>query len=152
MDWQSIEQIVWLTWTPCNYGGQRPWFICPNEVNGHRCKRRVAVLYLASRYFLCRHCCQLAYQSQNETEWERARRKEEKILEKLRGTRESTELLLSKPKGMHQKTFNRLTDQADEAGYRSAMLFYDRMTRLGILSRDPMIDLIRQALNRFGKE
>ena len=49
-----------LSWTPCNYGGKRPWFSCPG------CGRRVAKLYLERRYFLCRHCSNLAYSSQRE--------------------------------------------------------------------------------------
>jgi hypothetical protein len=28
-DWQEVEEHVFLTWTPCHYGGQRPWFVCP---------------------------------------------------------------------------------------------------------------------------
>jgi hypothetical protein len=32
---------VRLTWTPCNYGGRRPWFLCPAV----GCGRRIAVLY-----------------------------------------------------------------------------------------------------------
>jgi hypothetical protein len=50
-----------ISWTPCNYGGKRPWFKCPG------CGRRAAKLYLVSRYFLCRHCNNLAYSSQRES-------------------------------------------------------------------------------------
>ena len=40
-DWRRIEYPVLLTWTVCNYGGQRVWFLCP----GKGCGRRVAILY-----------------------------------------------------------------------------------------------------------
>src|SRR5215831_7092426 len=40
-DWESKEYSVSIDWTPCNYGGSRPWFRCP--VLG--CGRRVAILY-----------------------------------------------------------------------------------------------------------
>jgi hypothetical protein len=35
--------FVPLTYTPSNFGGRRPWFVCPSP----RCGRRVAILYLA---------------------------------------------------------------------------------------------------------
>jgi hypothetical protein len=60
---QPREEVyikVPLSWTPCNFGGMRAWFICPG------CGRRAAKLYLESRYFLCRHCNNLAYSSQRE--------------------------------------------------------------------------------------
>ena len=28
-EWEDVEQPVYLTWTPCNLGGKRPWFVCP---------------------------------------------------------------------------------------------------------------------------
>jgi hypothetical protein len=61
--WQNIEQSVSLTWTPCHYGGQRPWFICPGVVSRRDCSRRVAILYGAGRHFLCRQCYHLTYAS-----------------------------------------------------------------------------------------
>ncbi len=40
-EWEDVRETVPLTWTACNFGGQRPWFICP----GTGCGRRVAILY-----------------------------------------------------------------------------------------------------------
>src|SRR5690348_16386310 len=31
---QSACQWVPIKWTECNFGGQRPWFKCPNSPNG----------------------------------------------------------------------------------------------------------------------
>lgn len=56
---ESIRYPVPVTWTPCTFGGNRPWFICP----GRGCGRRVGKLYLNGRYFLCRHCHNLTYRS-----------------------------------------------------------------------------------------
>ena len=39
---EQVHYQVALTWTQCNYGGKRPWFICPGE----GCGRRVGKLYL----------------------------------------------------------------------------------------------------------
>ena len=49
-------------------GGPRWFFICPLIVNGRVCGRRAGKLYLApgSRYFGCRHCLDLTYQSAQE--------------------------------------------------------------------------------------
>jgi len=52
-----------LVSTPCNFGGRRWWFICPLKRNGHPCLKRVSVLYLDGKYFGCRHCHNLTYQS-----------------------------------------------------------------------------------------
>jgi hypothetical protein len=30
-EWVDIKETVPLTWTACNSGGERPWFICPGE-------------------------------------------------------------------------------------------------------------------------
>ncbi len=49
-----------LEWTSCNYGGSRPWFICPGE----GCGRRVAILYGPTLPPLCRQCRGLCYASQ----------------------------------------------------------------------------------------
>ena len=40
-EWEDVQEPVPLSWTGCNFGGERPWFICP----GTRCGPRVAVLY-----------------------------------------------------------------------------------------------------------
>ena len=55
-DWESVTERVLLSFTHCNYGGRRLWFICPGVKNGVPCRRRVAKLYSAGKYFLCRHC------------------------------------------------------------------------------------------------
>jgi hypothetical protein len=51
--WEDIRQVITLDWTPCHYGGKRPWFRCPG------CQRRVALLCGYDRLFLCRHCYRL---------------------------------------------------------------------------------------------
>jgi hypothetical protein len=59
---EQVAQEIFLDWTPCNYGGLRPWFSCMN------CGRRVAVLYLRGKYFACRHCHDLTYLSCQESD------------------------------------------------------------------------------------
>jgi hypothetical protein len=57
---------VKLTTTPCGYGGKRYWFICPLSKNGVYCGRRVGVIYSIGKWFGCRHCGNIAYNSQFE--------------------------------------------------------------------------------------
>lgn len=60
-DSEHLDYQVKLLKTPCYFGGHRYWFACP------KCYSRVGVLYLVSRYFTCRRCNDLAYESQQET-------------------------------------------------------------------------------------
>ncbi|HLN18633.1 MAG TPA: hypothetical protein VK255_00500 [Patescibacteria group bacterium] len=62
----DMNYRVELTTTPCNLGGKRYWFICPLSKNGQYCGRRVGVLYGIGKWFGCRHCGEIAYQSQFE--------------------------------------------------------------------------------------
>lgn len=56
----SLDYNVTLVSTQCNFGGKRWWFICPLG----NCGRRVGVLYLGGgKYFGCRHCYDLTYES-----------------------------------------------------------------------------------------
>ena len=107
---EEIRYRVPLTWTPCRFGGQRPWFICP----GDGCGRRVAVLY-GRRLFLCRRCHDLAYPSTREDPGERALRRARKIRERLGGSANLLEPLPSKPKGMHWRTYARLAREEEAA-------------------------------------
>jgi hypothetical protein len=67
---ESFEYRIALTTTPCFFGGERFWFSCPFQRNGSQCERRVGVLYMGERYFGCRKCLNLAYESQQETHTE----------------------------------------------------------------------------------
>jgi len=64
----DLDYKVQLAWTPCHFGGRRWWFICPLVVNGCVCNRRVGALYLGNgKYFGCRHCYNLTYESSKES-------------------------------------------------------------------------------------
>jgi len=59
---EQVAQEVHFDWTPCHFGGKRPWLICMH------CGQRVAVLYLKLKYFACRHCHDLTYRSCQESD------------------------------------------------------------------------------------
>lgn len=61
---ESMDYRVELATTDCNYGGKRYWFICPLTKSGRYCGRRVGVLFSIGKWFGCRHCGDIAYNSQ----------------------------------------------------------------------------------------
>ena len=110
-EWEDVKEPIPLEWTPCNFGGERPWFICP----GVACGRRVALLYAPGKYFLCRHYYDLRYVSQREDKPHRALRQAQKIRQRLGGSANMMEPFPEKPKGMHHDTYTRLLWQHHEA-------------------------------------
>ena len=65
---EDMDYRVSLTTTPLPWGGVRWWFICPLTSNGRSCRRRCGKLYLppGGRYFGCRLCYNLTYESSQE--------------------------------------------------------------------------------------
>lgn len=102
----KTRMVVDLEWTPCNFGGMRPWFRCPG------CGRRCAVLYWTGGRFLCRCCLGLAYPSQRESPAERAKRRAAKIRKRLGGDPWIHAPLPEKPPRMHWSTYWRLVERA----------------------------------------
>lgn len=108
-DAEDFEQPVAIVWTRCHFGGSRPWFSCS------RCTRRCAKLYVpaGARYFLCRHCYGLGYESRREQPHYRALRRARKLWARLGDP--DGDFVPFKPKGMHWNTYLRLVDQAEAA-------------------------------------
>ncbi len=121
-EWENIKDEIFFTWTPCNYGGNRQWFLCPG------CNRRVAVVY-GGKYYRCRHCHNLTYPSQRESQPDRLIRKAQKIRVRLGVSRNLRVPILFKPKNMHQKTFDRLRREADDASNLSLRIMWQRYQR-----------------------
>jgi hypothetical protein len=121
--WQSLEYSVRIEWTRCNYGGKRAWFRCP----ARGCGRRAAILYLGGEFFACRHCYQLVYQCQREPAHARALRKAVAIREKLSVSPAGIVVFPIKPKGMHERTYQRLLTAYKDADARSLPPFLRRL-------------------------
>jgi hypothetical protein len=62
-DKTDFDYKIRLTTTPCYFGGERYWFVCPLSTDDRYCGRRVGVLYKGGNYFGCRHCYDLTYMS-----------------------------------------------------------------------------------------
>ena len=114
-EWESLEYPVPLERTPCNYGGFRPWFLCP----ARGCGRRTATLF-GGRIFACRRCYGLAYESQRQSPRDRAADRAEKILKRLRADDYTIfDSLPPRPKGMHRRTYERLGPRYSLARYQA---------------------------------
>jgi hypothetical protein len=102
--WRQTFNIIW---TPCFYGRSRPWFQCPH-CSARRCK-----LYIGQRGLACRLCYGLTNASTREDAegrlWLKKRKLEAKIIDD--GDR------YLKPKGMHEKTFDRICSQLNLIEY-----------------------------------
>lgn len=120
---EKVSYKIPLSWTSCNYGGKRPWFICP----GKNCWKRVAKLYLMHGYFLCRHCHELAYSSQGESKPFRLLHKSQKICRQLGASNSDGLFTAPKPKGMHQSTYDRLRLRAEELETESLFAMAERL-------------------------
>jgi hypothetical protein len=131
-EWKSVEEPVRLVWTPCYYGGQRPWFVCPGVVNGVPCQRRVAILYGTGTYFLCRHCYDLVYASQREGRDYRLMEKARRIRMRLGGSASFSDMFPPKPKWMRWKTYSRLEWEYELA---DRMSWVEAANRLGVIGK-----------------
>ena len=124
---EAFDYRVPLQTTWPHFGGLRWWFTCPLVSNGRECRRRCEKLYLVpgGKYYGCRRCYDLAYQSQRENRSLRMLQKANKIrYDKLGGDRDGwTELPPPKPKGMHWKTYERLCREERTLRDRSLVVF-----------------------------
>src|SRR5262249_43581798 len=129
----SVEQrhrVAAIERTPCRFGGMRAWFLCPLP----DCRRRVTTLYVADGEVACRHCHDLRYASQSESAANRARRKERRIRKRLGMGSNLTIPIVTKPKFMHWRTFQRL--RSESYRYQAVSLadmqyFIDKCKRRG---------------------
>jgi hypothetical protein len=100
---EQLDYKVRLVTTTPHYGGVRWWFECPSV----KCRRKVSSLY-GGKYFLCRHCQHLSYRSQNLSDEDRFCGRAFALAEEMNAIGDCLDGFYAvKPKGMHQKTFDR---------------------------------------------
>ena len=100
-DRKPVQFPIYLTSTPCHYGGARPWFICP------ACQRNCAVVAFGRGGWACRTCLNLAYSSEAEDGMGRLWRKQRKLEARVGED-------WQRPKGMHRATYERIVDRLME--------------------------------------
>ncbi len=100
---QSVPQSIEVSWTRCNYGGDRPWLHCPY------CERRVMRLFKGFGGYCCRTCCgNPIYESQRRSTKARAYLQAYRLRQRLDGSRPVVDALPPRPLGMTRKTYERL--------------------------------------------
>jgi hypothetical protein len=114
-EWEDVAEVISIVHLPCRFGGSRAYFNCPGPGDGSNCGRRTIKLNLSSRYFLCRHCNQLAYASQYEQPWQRTHRRASKLKQRLGIDVGIGDPFPEKPKGMWTRTYSCLLDEILEA-------------------------------------
>lgn len=102
----EMDYKIKLETTRPHYGGKRLWFICPIT------HERAAVLHSppGSKWFASRHAYDLKYQSQSRTAQDRAIDRMWKLKNRLGGDN-----YWRKPKGMHDKTHERMVEEIRDA-------------------------------------
>lgn len=126
-EWVDVVLFIKFDHTPCNYGNQRTWLLCPH------CHQRVAILYSEGKYFLCRKCSQLNYQSQHLQAYERRQVMAESIRKQLGGDFSSRSPFPDKPKWMHWKTYWRhqsKTCRYETGALEGQMLALERINKM----------------------
>jgi len=92
--------------TSCHYGGGRFWFRCPS------CNKRRTKLYYRNTWMQCRECHRLPYRCQQLSQFDRAAWTLSKIKRRLGDKSGLFTRVVHRPKGMHAKTFSRLSAEA----------------------------------------
>ena len=95
---EKIADPIPIEYSPCHFGGRRPWFICPT------CKKRKTVLF-CWRYFRCATCLGLSYASLQEIKADRPLNRLMRQRRKLGGSGALFEPFPPKPKGMRWDTY-----------------------------------------------
>jgi hypothetical protein len=128
---EDMTETIPIVHLHCRFGGSRPYFICPGD--GTDCGRRITKLHLSRRYFLCRHCNQLAYASQYEQPWQRAVRRASKLKQGLGIDVEIGDPFPEKPKRMWARTFDYLLAemlQAELLAYEAQSNMFKRLAQV----------------------
>ena len=128
---ESVRVTIPIRRTACRYGGERLYWACPN------CYRRCEVIVIAShaRFWGCRRCLRLRYLCQGLDRPQRLQRRADSIYDRLGGY--DGDGMVYKPKWMRWRTFNRLTERANDlAGESDAMFALRIMQRFGMVPDD----------------
>lgn len=124
--WQDHEERVALRHHERNFGGTETYFLCP------KCARTVKRLYGGGVRYLCRHCHNLVHASTQERPGNRATRKNQKLRRRIGAEIGLGDWIGPKPKGMHRKTFEKISARihaAESEVYDDMLVLLNRMQR-----------------------
>jgi hypothetical protein len=115
-------QQIRVAWTRCHLGGARPWIHCA-------CGRRVARLFKGLAGYCCRQCFDNPrYASQSKSTQGHRHFEACNIRLRLGGVASLTAPFPERPRGMHQKRYERLKRRAEEVEARILPRLRDKPT------------------------
>jgi hypothetical protein len=98
-----LTQYIRLSWTPCHFGGSRPWMLCPC------CQKRIARVFMGLGGYFCRACVgNPPYESQLRNNKARAYLKAYRLRQQLGGSRPVVHPIPERPYRMWRKTYERI--------------------------------------------
>lgn len=102
---ENRHSRIMLSYSECNYGGHRPWLVCPMR----SCTKRAGVLFHYHGCFMCRRCTGLLYSSQCATANWRATERMWKLRVKhgIKRGDFRPPYTIARPKGKHYRTHKR---------------------------------------------
>ncbi len=107
------RQRIGIMWRPCRFGGERPYFVCPD------CGARRLHLFADAGRFICRDCASLTYATRRERSFDRALRVSSRIRHQLNAPSWFEQVTPDRPAGMHRRTFGRLLERLSHAEERA---------------------------------
>jgi hypothetical protein len=122
-----VSHTIPFTWTACNYGGRRTWFLC-------QCGRRVGKVFFRGERYGCRHCFNLTYQSRLDCQINRAWGKIHNIGKRLKLEDSLIGSLYylppARPKWMQRRRYEMLCCNLQHWYYRKNRAFVDDFERM----------------------
>jgi hypothetical protein len=104
---RTLPQEIRVSWSPCHFGGRRPWMHCPY------CEKRAVKLLRGMGGYCCRACIgNPLYASQAKSTHGRRHFEICKIRLQLNGNASLLEPFPERPRRMHRKTYERLKARA----------------------------------------
>jgi len=101
-------QQIRITWTPCNFGGSRPWMHCPH------CHHRVTRLFKGLSGYYCRECVGAPpYESQLRNDMARVYLRAYRLRERIGGGRPAIDPIRERPYRMWRKTYQRIVTEVE---------------------------------------
>lgn len=112
-----------LSWTPCHFGGSRPWLVCPG------CQTRRLRLHRRDGRFRCRVCLGASYWSQRLRSVDRAHNRRRNLRRALGSSGDLRAAFPEKPPRMHWRTYFRALAQEEELQDRIAAAVWPTFVR-----------------------
>jgi len=113
---ENVDYKIQIIASEPNYGGKRYWFVCP------QCGKKVAFLYFRKE-FLCRHCLNLCYRTQQLGFTDRMMTMSKKYQNKVIYND-------TKKRWVHWKTYHKLIDKADYYEEQSFINIYRKLMKI----------------------